>query len=178
MTITCPLDPPPRTRTQVINSQSARIDRVDGVRAIAIALVVAHHFDLLPLGWTGVHLFFVLSGLLITGILRRSRHDRSYWAPFYVKRATRILPPLVLTVLSTAVFLSIPWRKLGFYYIFFAANFAEAFHRGESRTLGVMWSLAVEEQFYFFWPFAVRFLNRTQLMRMLLLLLFFEPILR
>jgi len=179
MTSTCSLAPPSRTKTtQVISPQSGRIDRVDGVRAIAIALVVAHHFDLLPLGWTGVHLFFVLSGMLITGILRQSRNERSYWCPFYLKRATRILPPVLIAVLSAATFFSLPWRKIGIYYVFFAANFAETLYRGESRTLAVMWSLAVEEQFYFLWPFAVRFLSRRQLIRLLIVILVAEPILR
>jgi peptidoglycan/LPS O-acetylase OafA/YrhL len=156
----------------------ARIEQLDGVRAIAIALVLSVHFWFFRLGWTGVHLFFVLSGLLITGILRRARNDRFYWAPFYIKRATRILPPVLVAVLGAAVSLIIPWRKIALYYIFFAANFAEARYVGESKTIGVMWSLAVEEQFYFLWPFAVRFLNRTQLIRLLVAILAAEPILR
>jgi peptidoglycan/LPS O-acetylase OafA/YrhL len=176
MIISSPLAAPSRTRTPVTNPHDARIYRLDGVRAIAIALVVAHHFDFLPLGWTGVHLFFVLSGMLITGILRQSRDERGYWCPFYLKRATRILPPMLIAILSAAAYFSIPWRKVGLYYIFFAANFAETLYRGESKTLAVMWSLAVEEQFYFLWPFAVRFLNRRQLIRLLIVILAVEPI--
>jgi peptidoglycan/LPS O-acetylase OafA/YrhL len=159
-------------------TRGTRIQRLDGVRTIAIALVIAVHFGFFALGWTGVQLFFVLSGMLITGILRRARDERSYWRPFYIKRATRILPPMLIAILSAAVFFSIPWRKIGLYYIFFAANFAEAFYRGESKTLGVMWSLAVEEQFYFLWPFAVRFLNRRQLIRLLIVVLAIEPLVR
>jgi peptidoglycan/LPS O-acetylase OafA/YrhL len=165
-------------KNPVAVARGTRIERLDGVRTIAIALVVAHHFGFFTLGWTGVQLFFVLSGMLITGILRRARNDRSYWRPFYIKRATRILPPVLVAILSAAVLSSISWRKIGLYYLFFAANFAEAFYRGESKTLGVMWSLAVEEQFYFLWPFAVRFLNRRQLIRLLIGILTVEPILR
>jgi len=73
-----------------------RLAQLDGLRAVAVVLVMLqHHFDFLPWGWVGVHLFFALSGFLITGILRRARGDRAFWGPFYVKRGTRILPPLV-----------------------------------------------------------------------------------
>ncbi|HEY6413237.1 MAG TPA: acyltransferase [Edaphobacter sp.] len=168
----------PTTRNPAAAARGTRIERLDGVRTIAIALVIAIHFGFFSLGWAGVQLFFVLSGLLITGILRRARRDQSYWRPFYIKRATRILPPMLIAVISAAALFLIPWRKIGLYYIFFAANFGEALYRGESKTLGVMWSLAVEEQFYFLWPFAVRFLNRRQLIRLLIAILIVEPILR
>jgi peptidoglycan/LPS O-acetylase OafA/YrhL len=168
----------PTTQNPATAARGTRIERLDGVRTIAIALVIAIHFGFFSLGWAGVQLFFVLSGLLITSILRRARHDQSYWRPFYIKRATRILPPMLIAMISAAALFSIPWRKIGLYYIFFAANFAEAFYRGESKTLGVMWSLAVEEQFYFLWPFAVRFLKRQQLIRLLIVIMAVEPILR
>lgn len=159
-------------------ARGERVERLDGVRTIAISLVVAIHLGVFSLGWAGVHLFFVVSGLLITGILRRARNDRSFWRSFYIKRATRILPPLLIAVLGAAALFSIPWKKVGLYYFFFAANFAEALYRGESKTLGVMWSLAVEEQFYFLWPFAVYLLNRRQLIRLLIVVLAISPILR
>ena len=155
-----------------------RIDRLDGIRAVAIAMVVSAHLGLWANGWMGVPLFFVLSGLLITRILRRDRAAASFWKPFYIKRATRILPPLVLALIIAALFFSIPWRKLGLYYLFFAANVGEVLHRGESKGLGVMWSLAVEEQYYLLWPFAIRFLSRRHLIQLLIGLLIFEPILR
>lgn len=85
---------------------------------------------------------------------------------------------MLIAILGAAVLFSIPWRKIGLYYIFFGANVAEALYRGESKTLGVMWSLAVEEQFYFLWPFAVRFLNRRQLIRLLIVVLALEPLVR
>jgi peptidoglycan/LPS O-acetylase OafA/YrhL len=168
----------PPTKNPAVAVRGTRIERLDGVRTIAIALVIAIHLGFFSLGWAGVQLFFVLSGLLITRILRSSHHDESYWRPFYIKRATRILPPLLIAIISAAALFSIPWKKIGLYYLFFAANFAEASYRGESKTLGVMWSLAVEEQFYFLWPFAVRFLNRRQLIRLLIAILVVEPILR
>ena len=159
-------------------AEHGRIDRLDGIRAVAIAMVVSAHLGLWANGWMGVPLFFVLSGLLITRILRRDRAASSFWKPFYIKRATRILPPLVVALIIAALFFTIPWRQLGLYYIFFAANVGEVLHRGESKGLGVMWSLAVEEQYYLLWPFAIRFLSRRHLIQLLIGLLIFEPILR
>jgi peptidoglycan/LPS O-acetylase OafA/YrhL len=158
--------------------ERGRIDRLDGVRASAIFMVFAVHSGLWSMGWLGVPLFFVLSGMLITGILRRDRGASSFWGPFYIKRATRILPPLVIAFAIAAFFLSIPWHKIGLYYLFFAANIGEALYPNASRGLGVMWSLAVEEHFYLLWPFAIRFLNRKQLIRLLLCLLVAGPLLR
>jgi peptidoglycan/LPS O-acetylase OafA/YrhL len=155
-----------------------RIARLDGIRALAVLLVFATHVEILPLGWIGVQLFFVLSGLFITNILRRSRSEASYWPPFYIRRATRILPPLAIAFLGAALFSNIPWRQVGFLEVFFLANVAETLHRGQTGTLGVLWSLAVEEQFYFAWPFAVRFLDRRHLLWLLTAILIGEPILR
>jgi peptidoglycan/LPS O-acetylase OafA/YrhL len=159
-------------------TQCGRIEQLDGIRAIAIAMVAAAHLELWSNGWMGVPLFFVLSGLLITRILRRDRAAASFWGPFYIKRATRILAPLAVALIIAALFFSIPWRRLGLYYLFFAANIGEVLHRGESRGLGVLWSLAVEEQYYLLWPFAIRFLNRRHLIQLLVVLLMVEPILR
>lgn len=81
-------------------------------------------------------------------------------------------------MILAASFFSIAWRKLGLYYLFFGANIAEVLHRGESGGLGVLWSLAVEEQYYLLWPFAIRFLSRRHLIQFLVALLIGEPILR
>jgi peptidoglycan/LPS O-acetylase OafA/YrhL len=121
-----------------------RIGRLDGIRAVAIALVFLHHAEFVALGWTGVSLFFVLSGLLITGILRRSRCDPAFWGPFYIKRATRILPPLVIVFAGAAIFCTIPWRKVGLYHLFFLSNLSQALYRGQSGALDVLWSLSVD----------------------------------
>jgi peptidoglycan/LPS O-acetylase OafA/YrhL len=141
-------------------------------------MVFTTHAGFFSLGWVGVQLFFVLSGLFITGILRRSREDISYWPPFYLRRATRILPPLVIAFLGAALLGSIPWKQVGFYEVFFLANVAETMFRGHTGTLGVLWSLAVEEQFYFLWPFAVRFLKRGHLITLLVVVLIAEPVIR
>ncbi|WP_263415279.1 acyltransferase family protein [Terriglobus albidus] len=159
-------------------SSNGRLQQLDGIRGIAIILVFAVHTYFLSWGWIGVQIFFVLSGFLITGILRRARNDEAFWAPFYVKRATRILPPLLVAVAAAALFYHIPWHSIGIYDLFFLANVAETLHRGQSKGLSVLWSLAVEEHFYFIWPFAVRYLKRGRLIAILGTLIIFEPIIR
>ena len=76
-----------------------RIDSLDGLRGVAILAVLLYHHDLFDNGWMGVDIFFVLSGFLITGILRKESKDKFYWKRFYIQRATRILPPALLIVL-------------------------------------------------------------------------------
>ena len=72
-------------------------------RGIAVLMVLLRHAGCFYTGWAGVDIFFVLSGFLITGILRTSRAQPFYWRRFYIKRATRILPPLLLGVAATAL---------------------------------------------------------------------------
>lgn len=155
-----------------------RIARLDGVRAIAILLVFLRHSFSLPLGWVGVNIFFVLSGFLITGILRRDRENVCFWKPFYIRRATRILPPMIIAFVAAALLFPIPWSRVGWYYLLFLGNIPSVLHGAQTYSLSVLWSLAVEEHFYLVWPFAVRFLTRIQLLRLLTALLVFEPILR
>jgi peptidoglycan/LPS O-acetylase OafA/YrhL len=165
-------------QSTIATKEEKRIGRLDGIRTIAIALVFAHHAGFLPIGWTGVTLFFVLSGLLITGILRRAQKDRAFWGPFYIKRAARILPPLVIAFAGAAIFCAVPWRTVGLYHLFFLSNLCQVIHPGQSQTLNVLWSLSVEEHYYLVWPFAIRFLKRKQLIRLLLGLIVLEPVLR
>src|ERR1035437_1333738 len=139
-----------------------RIQRLDGLRAIAVGAVVLHHHLLVSGGWVGVELFFVLSGFMITTILRRDRKDPAYWKRFYIRRATRILPPVMALILLVAVYYQPPVRSL-LVYIFFLGNFANLTRWGMSSQLGLLWSLAIEEHFYLMFPFAVRYLERSRL---------------
>ncbi len=155
-----------------------RLSRLDGIRALAILLVFAHHALGFDQGWLGVDVFFVLSGFLITGILRRDRTNESFWAPFYIKRATRILPPFILALIGAGLVYPMQWGSLGLYYIFFGANIAETLHPTTGNPFGVLWSLAIEEHFYLLWPFAIRYLNRDQLLKLIGVILVIEPIAR
>jgi peptidoglycan/LPS O-acetylase OafA/YrhL len=153
-----------------------RIDRLDGIRAIAILMVLLFHQGNFSLGWTGVDLFFVLSGFLITGILRKARTDDNYWLRFYSRRAARVLPPIVMLLAIYSVVAKPPLLTiLG--YSLFAGNIMNFTAYGRS-VLAPLWSLAVEEHFYLFWPVIVLLFDRQKLIVGLAALLVAEPILR
>ncbi len=161
-----------------------RISRLDGLRGIAILMVFLYHALFVPLLWSGVDLFFVLSGYLITGILLRLKDqpdkpstDAGFFRPFYLRRALRILPPYLVFLLMVGLFFPIPWRHVWFWYAFFAANFANAFQQ-PSLALVPLWSLAVEEQFYLVWPWVARRTSRKTLRNVSLGIIMAAPVLR
>ena len=139
---------------------------LDGVRAIAIALVVAlHAFGWPAKGALGVDLFFVLSGFLITTILIGEQRQNGAIAlgAFYMRRALRLLPALfVLLAVYAAVQLAhhrSPWLPLAF-AVGYVANIAEASgSHAMQPQLGHLWSLAQEEQFYLLWAPALLLLR-------------------
>jgi len=137
-----------------------RIEQLDGVRTVAIAAVFIHHTLKIKLLWMGVDLFFILSGFLITGILLHNKSQKlgQYFGHFYKRRARRILPPYALLLVVTSVVFGLAWIRHWHYYFLFM-NFLLAFHIPHPQSLDILWSLAVEEQFYLFWPFAVYFLS-------------------
>jgi len=104
-------------------------------------------------GWTGVNLFFVLSGFLITGILLDSKDKPHFYRRFYTRRALRILPAYyaLLTLLLLLRTSSAAFVGLSFVYL---ANMTTFF--GVACDYGPLWSLAVEEHFYILWPTVVR----------------------
>jgi peptidoglycan/LPS O-acetylase OafA/YrhL len=156
-----------------------RLPQLDGLRAVAVLMVLVHHTtDHFAIGWVGVHLFFVLSGFLITGVLWREREDNVYWGPFYLKRATRILPPLVPFFIACILTIPIAWKTTGLAYIFFGANIVLSLPNAPITALSVLWSLAVEEHFYLIWPFAVRSMSRRMLIGLLAAVMVVEPIAR
>lgn len=148
---------------------------LDGLRGVAVLLVLLHHHGLLKPGWIGVDLFFVLSGFLITRILRRTTKDRSYWSEFWVKRATRILPPFLVLLCVATAFGDVPAKLLPL-YLATLGDVVALMHPIE--TVRPLWSLAVEEHFYLLWPIAVRYLSRRRLMQVLGVMLVAEPVLR
>lgn len=150
---------------------------LDGLRGIAVLLVLFHHHHYLESGWMGVDLFFVLSGYLITSILRRTRTDQFYWRNFWIKRFTRILPPFLLLLVATALLpFHLSWKQAAAYLLSFGDVLA--YTRPNFEPLRSLWSLAVEEHFYMLWPFAVRFLPRRSLLIILFTLLILEPVTR
>jgi peptidoglycan/LPS O-acetylase OafA/YrhL len=152
--------------------------QLDGVRAVAVAMVVAFHFCRpiaanIQLGGIGVRLFFVLSGFLISGILLQARRradeeggDRGMaLRRFYVRRFLRIFP-LYYLALGIALLASVPGVREGIgWHAAYLSNvhffLANAAHPGEwGGGVAHLWSLAVEEQFYLLWPWIVLFVPR------------------
>lgn len=138
--------------------------QLDGLRAVAVTAVAWSHWLPawqfgLPLG-AGVHLFFVLSGFLITRILldlRTAPRRLPAIGRFYVRRALRLFPAFVL-VLGVAVWAAVPLARET--WPWHAAYLSNVFIAGEARWQGHFshfWSLAVEEQFYLVWPWLVVF---------------------
>ena len=142
---------------------------LDGLRAVAIGLVVLHHTGaflvprradgLFPGGFLGVDVFFVLSGFLITTLLleRREREPRPI-VRFYERRALRLLPAVIVLLLVVAV-VSIatdadPGRLPATFLVVltYTTNWAELGGVDISRYVTHLWSLAIEEQFYIVWP--------------------------
>jgi peptidoglycan/LPS O-acetylase OafA/YrhL len=152
---------------------------LDGLRGLAILLVVPHNTDitvpvlhgpfaifavLIDRGWVGVQLFFVLSGFLITEQLCRTRHAPNYLGGFYARRVLRIVPLYIAAVL-------LAWVLMG---VLASRGHAVAHTPAWALWLGILvinwteplgteipgfpqfWSLALEEQFYLVWPFVVR----------------------
>ena len=142
---------------------------IDGLRAVAVASVLAFHAfpDALPGGFIGVDIFFVISGFLITTIIMQSHaaSDFSY-RDFYARRIRRIFPALMLVLAATLAFgwyalLPREFAELGKQAAGGAAFVANFIFWGESgyfdtaaetKPLLHLWSLGIEEQFYIFWP--------------------------
>jgi len=142
---------------------------IDGLRALAVIPVLLFHagFGLFEGGYVGVDVFFVISGYLITYIILNQLSENKFSiANFYERRAKRILPPLFLVMISCyplAYLLMAPYEIKDFgesliATAFFGSNFLFAFESGyfqgpsEFKPLLHTWSLAVEEQYYLFYP--------------------------
>ncbi|HMK23168.1 MAG TPA: acyltransferase [Terriglobales bacterium] len=191
---------------------SARVPALDGLRGLAIALVLLRHAvfgvssvegieshspiisTLIACGqltWSGVDLFFVLSGFLIGGILLDVRNSPRYYETFYIRRAYRILPlyyvviglsllPRLLAELSLGraahiTPLPFPWWA----YATFTQNFWMA-HAGlfGPSGIGITWSLAIEAQFYLTIPLVIRKIRARNLVMVLLVVAACAPWLR
>ena len=198
------------TNTQV----ARRIPELDGLRGLAILLVVFYHYvfsslkpeddslpakfihAVFPLSWSGVDLFFVLSGFLIGGILMDYRNREHYYKTFYIRRICRIFP---LYFLWLALFFVFPilfsahaysdWRFKVFLlqiphfpkwgYALFLQNFYTA-KTGlpGSSWLGATWSLAVEEQFYLLLPLVICLISPRKFPVVLIFLILLVPAFR
>ena len=144
---------------------------IDGLRAVAVLSVLIYHINpnWLPGGFLGVDVFFVISGFLITFIIQSEINSNKFtFTNFYIRRIKRILPILYVVIVVTFIVGSILFTpklyvelaKSSFSSVLFNANhrFALAgnyFQTDSVRPLLHLWSLSVEEQFYFIWPFII-----------------------
>lgn len=144
-------------------SRLGHVPMLDGVRGLAIALVVLHHSTLMTSGAggsVGVALFFVLSGFLITTILIENQvSTRRALARFYYRRAMRLLPAFMAVAVVSAILLALLGRvDEGLRTSAIAATYLANWPMAFGDWLGPMshaWSLAIEEQFYLLWPLAL-----------------------
>jgi peptidoglycan/LPS O-acetylase OafA/YrhL len=154
-----------------------RVPALDGLRGLAVLLVVALHAGLLieparggllPGGFVGVDVFFVLSGFLITSLLVGEHADtgRISFARFYARRGWRLLPALVVLLLAHAAYAA--WADIPrgtevrsiAAIVLYVSNWAQSYGLDVPGGLIHTWTLAIEEQFYLVWPAAVLLMLR------------------
>jgi peptidoglycan/LPS O-acetylase OafA/YrhL len=194
--------------TQRQTTSAARSRELDGLRGFAVLLVLIWHYyacqiqavpgsfarstvSALGLTWSGVDLFFVLSGFLITGILLDNREAQNYFSVFYIRRTCRIMPIyylylalfLAITALAPGFAQRLPWlfedAASPGWYLSYTQNFDMA-RRGDfgANWLGITWSLAIEEQFYLCLPALLYVLPRRTVPSVFSALFLMAPILR
>lgn len=183
-------------------SANIRMPDLDGLRAVAIGLVLMEHFVVMCLpgqlfrtvahfGWVGVDLFFVISGFLIGGILLDQREATNYYRIFYLRRFFRIVPlyGLLLLPMVGVVALGLQSRFFGhglaslgwgtvLLYIFFQQNLGNGLFVTTPGYMGPAWSLAIEEQFYLLLPPLVRHLNQRRLLKLIIAAIVAAPLIR
>jgi peptidoglycan/LPS O-acetylase OafA/YrhL len=210
--------PLPLERPQSATRLPSHIPALDGIRGLAVLLVLFCHATQRPfeslgpegtnavftgvidkailsvarLSWTGVDLFFVLSGFLITGILFDAKGKDHFFRNFYARRTVRIFPlyyaSLVLFLLVWPFFPSAMSKGFGeittsrIWYWLYLSNYSQAIAEGAGRTvthiLHVSWSLSIEEQFYLCWPLVVFLFTRKTLLRICVGMFFGSMLLR
>lgn len=156
------------SQTSFVRKHNYRRD-IDGLRGLAVALVLAFHAfpSLVHGGFIGVDIFFVISGYLISSILLEElAHDSFTFSSFWGRRIRRIFPALILVLIANLGFgffalFPFEFKQLGLNALAgasFASNFVSITQASyfdtaaDTKPLLHLWSLAIEEQFYIFWP--------------------------
>jgi peptidoglycan/LPS O-acetylase OafA/YrhL len=169
--------------------EASYMTQLDALRAFAVTPVMIHHC--IPGGWafgaySGVKLFFTLSGFLITGILLKARAatgdetSRRFSAlgRFYARRVLRIFP-LYYFVVAVALVVNLrPARKLAAWLLTYTLNIHMAWQGWYEDNFAHFWSLSVEEQFYMFWPWLILFVRRRFLLQLILVAILVGPLYR
>lgn len=183
------LDAAPVVAAPRATAAAQHLGALDGLRALAILLVLVHHltpggdpnqgvralvFKLAQIGWSGVDLFFVLSGFLITGILLRGKAAGRPMSSFLMRRVLRIVPAYYLALLLVLVVVPlltgaypVPDVRLQAPWWLYVSNMFPANFEALGGLFGMshFWSLAVEMQFYLLWPLLVYRLSPQALVR-------------
>ena len=154
------------------------IPQFDSMRAIAVLLVIIHHWiseesilNFLSNGRIGVNVFFVLSGFLITGILLKSKLQAEtsgiskaiVFKNFYIRRTLRIFPIYYLLLIILWILRESELRQNAVYYFTYTSNLLNYSEQLFPGRLAHLWSLAVEEQFYLLWPWLMILVRRRYL---------------
>src|SRR5688572_7114217 len=151
------------------------IPALDGLRGIAVLIVLGFHIfpNHVKFGWAGVDLFFVLSGFLITGILLESKGTPNYYRNYLAKRTLRIFPLYYFfLIVFFIVFPLVGYSDSIYNYDYLSSTqswywlyiqnwriFFDPHYPGED-IISHFWSLAIEEQFYIFWPLVIYLIPR------------------
>lgn len=171
-----------RSEHALTATKNEHIGPLDGLRAGAILLVLLYHltpgretsrglealpFKLADIGWSGVDLFFVLSGFLITMKLLGARDDEHRFRDFYVRRALRIFPlyygALAIVLVVVPLLSPLRFAPAGAqlpYWLYYSNFYNAPLPTDVIAPIGHFWSLAIEEQFYLVWPAVIFFCSR------------------
>jgi peptidoglycan/LPS O-acetylase OafA/YrhL len=175
-------------KKRISHLKQQRIPELDGLRGIAIMLVIFFHYlnnQLLTagnfigkalckatsFGWIGVDLFFLLSGFLIGTILIQNKNSKNYFSTFYLRRLVRIIPNYFLLIIVFMIILVVPYFAGDYFltgnnvlpiwsYFTMVHNFFMArLNNLGNGAMSVTWSIGIEEQFYIVFPFIVYYLK-------------------
>ena len=173
-----------------MSNKNSYLIQLDGIRAIAVSIVMISHFvpykliRFVPLGSMGVNIFFVLSGFLITRILIKSKIENelinrnNFYSlkQFYFRRTLRIFPIYYLTIFTLYLFHLVPDRAHLYWLLSYLMNIKfslpDVWESNYFTAVVHFWSLCVEEQFYLFFPFLVLFISTNKLKKTFLFLIF------
>ncbi len=186
---------PDKNTLENLNAGDVRnyMPQLDSLRTFAVFFVLLEHWlhqaswtKVFPLGMTGVTLFFVLSGFLITQILLRSRTTAENKSvnkfhslrQFYIRRTLRIFPVYYLTIFVLYFFNVESIRDKFLWFLFYASNIYFYEINNWAGSLSHLWTLAVEEQFYIIWPFIILFIPKKHLLKSIVAITILGPVFR
>jgi peptidoglycan/LPS O-acetylase OafA/YrhL len=163
---------------------------IDGLRGLAILLIIMFHCNVCYFGWSGVILFFVLSGYLITKVLwvekEKANSLKIKFRNFWARRVLRIFPLYYLYLFILAILLlfkfapelinsEMPWL-FTYTYNFYLISVYDT--RGPSFFAGHLWTLSIEEQFYLFYPFMILLFKRKHVKIAVIILIIISVLFR